>query len=208
MTQSRHSGTPVHLASSSHPPIALVSASLSSPPAPRGSGEAALAGSALGKEAFPPSTLQPRPRAECGMESSSIPFGVSAPCQPPMEWAPLPLLHPCGGTAKDGSQDAPQGRGPPPLPGGHLRPGSSPSSAFPGGFRLPLFLRLPGTRTFVPARPRLPAPGVPPPPAGGRAGMKPRGLPRHPRRAAGAKEPAPVPPPPPRTPQTSIFSSN
>lgn len=150
-----------------------------------------------------------------GMEPSPRSRGVwgslrRTAAMPAPRWHGAPC--PCSGTATNESQDAPQGSGPP-IPRGHLSLGSSPSSAFPGGFRLPLFLRLPGARTFVPARPRLPAPGVPPPPAlteraGGSAAMKHRGLPRHSRRAAGGREPAPVPPPPPRTPQTSIFSSN
>lgn len=111
MTQSRHSGTSVHLARSSHPPIALVSASLSSPPAPRCSGEAALAGSAWARRLFHPATGRTQNGIILEIQRG---FGVSVPCQPPMEWASLPLLHPCRGAAKDGSQDAPQESGPPP----------------------------------------------------------------------------------------------
>lgn len=108
------------------------------------------------------------------------PEGFWGPCVAHQPCQPLP--HPCSGTAKDELQDAPQGSAPP-LPGGHLRPGSSPSSAFPGGFRLPLFL--PGARTFVPARPRPGGPALTGERTGASAGMKHRGLPRHPRRAQG-----------------------
>lgn len=195
-----HSRTPVHLACSPHPPTALVSVSLSLRPLLRTLERGCAGWVSLSKESFPPSALQPRPwaaasspgtepspRSRGGLGSLRRTAAVPAPAGMATP-APAPSLL-----------RSSQGRVPgrslgkrPFLPGGHLRPGSSPSSAFPDDFRLPLFLHLPGARTFVPARPRL---GVPPPPAlperaGGSAAMKRRGLPRHPRRAARGREPS------------------
>lgn len=152
MTQSRHSGTSLHLTCSPHPPTAQ-ERFLPASPLPRLLG-ALQRGCWLGQpgqggfsnpghEQLRSHPGQNRPRnpegfGVCGVQPHA---GTGPP-------APAPSPH-------RNSQGRLPGRSPgkrPPLPGGHLRPGSSPSSAFPGGFRLSLFLRLPGTRTFVPAR--------------------------------------------------------
>lgn len=116
--------------------------------------EAVLARSAWARRLFHPARCSPshgQLRAHPGWNCPRNPEGfwglcaAQQPCQPPAGMEPLPRS----------SHGRAPGRSPgkrPPLPGGHLRPGSSPSSAFPGGFRLPSFLRLPGARTFVPAR--------------------------------------------------------
>lgn len=192
MTQPRHSGTPVSLACSPHPPTALFAASLSSPAALGALGEPGQGGSAWARRLFHPARCKPghgQLRARPGQNRPRDPEGFGGLCaaqQPRQAPAPAPSLL-------RNSQGRVPGRSPgkrPPAPGGHLRSGSSPSSAFPGGFRLSLFLRLPGARTFVPARPRL---GVPPPPAltegagrreGGSAARKHRGQGTGPRPSA------------------------
>lgn len=84
--QSRHSGTPPHLACSPHPPTAPLS--LSSPRAP---GERLHRPVSLDKEDFPPSTLRPQPRAAAGSPRTELSprsrgvWGLCAaqqPCQP------------------------------------------------------------------------------------------------------------------------------
>lgn len=118
MTQSRHSGTPLHLTCSPHPPTAQ-ERFLPASPLPRllGALQRGCSGwVSLGKEAFP----TPRATGSCDLTRDrtvpEIQRGLgSVGSSPTLERALLPLLHPRTGTAKDGSQDAPQGSAPPSL---------------------------------------------------------------------------------------------
>lgn len=193
--------------------------------------------------------LRARPWTGSSPRSKGV-LGGSLPVQPTCQiprWTscPRPGDNPSGSAgpggpggapgraAGDGAQPAPgcSARGKAlPRPAVHLKPDSSPGSASPGGFRLPFFHHLPGTRTFVPAR--APSPrrrrGVPPRPdrrpprspgeGGGtmatntpgssRPPPPPPGPPRSPRAEAAAAERSPRLQPPRCAPQTLICSSN
>lgn len=189
MTQPRHSGTPVHLASSPHPPIALVSASLSSPPAPQGSGEAVLAGSAWARRLFHPARCNPGHGQNPEWNHPRDPEGFWRLCAVP----------------------APNGMGPP-APAPSLQrnsqgrvPGRSPGKRLPPPWRPPkagLLSQFRLSRRFPPplvppspGSPHLcPRPSPPPLPGGPAASCAPRAS----GRERGDEAPGAAPPPPPR----------